>query len=70
MVIAVIPPDGNVNGKDLKHFIKKYWQAVCPIPKEHNPIWDNDGSKDESFNDNIDEDLFMLSFSASSNTIN
>jgi len=61
MVIAVIPPDGTVNGKDLKFFIKKYWQAVCPIPKEDNPIWDNDGSKDESFNASINEDLFMLS---------
>lgn len=61
MVINVIPPSGDVNGKDLKYFIKKYWQAVCPIPKEENPIWDNEGDKDESFNDSINEDLFMLS---------
>jgi hypothetical protein len=57
-----IPPQGIVNGKDRNYFIKKYWQAVCPISKENNPIWDNDGSKDESFNDSInEEDLFMLS---------
>lgn len=61
MVITLISPGGNVNGKDLKYFIKKYWQAVCPIPKEDNPIWDNDGTKDESFNASINEDLFMLS---------
>ena len=61
MVLNVLPSNGNVNGKDLKYFIKKYWQAVCPIPKKDNPIWDNDGSKDESFNAKIKEDLFMLS---------
>ena len=34
MVLNVLPPSGNVNGKNLKHFITKYWQAVCPIPKD------------------------------------
>lgn len=61
MVITVLPPGATVNGKKVKDFIKKYWQAVCPLPKADNPIWDNDGSKDESFNLSINEDLFMLS---------
>ena len=46
MTINVIQRNGNVNGKNLEHFIKKYWQALCPIPKNSNPAWDNNGGKD------------------------
>jgi hypothetical protein len=59
----LIPPQGNVDGKDLKYFIKKYWQDVCSIPKRDNPLWENNGSKDEFFNHSIGADLFMLSSS-------
>lgn len=65
MVLNVLQPGATVNGKNLKHFITKYWQAVCPIPKTNNPIWENNGNKDESFNNSIGEDLFMLSPSMS-----
>jgi hypothetical protein len=65
MTINVIQRNGNVNGKKLEHFIKKYWQALCPIPKNSNPAWDNNGSKDGPFNNNVGEDLYMLSFSRS-----
>jgi hypothetical protein len=65
MAIDLLPPAGNVGGKNLKYFIKKFWQEVCPIPKAENPIWDNNGTKDESFNNKIKEDLFMLSPSMS-----
>lgn len=63
MVINVIPRDKSVNQKKLEEFIKIFWQALCPIPKKDNPAWKNDGSKDKSFNDSIDADLYMLSFS-------
>ena len=63
MTINVIQRNGNVNGKNLEHFIKKYWQALCPIPKNSNPAWDNNGGKDGPFNNNVGENLFMLSFS-------
>src|SRR5512145_2055060 len=63
MVIDVIPKGGNVNGKDLKHFIKKYWQALCLLPKSNNPAWENNGGKDGPFNNSVGEDLYMLSFS-------
>jgi hypothetical protein len=63
MVIEVIPPGGTVDGKDRNHFIKKYWQALCPLPKESNPAWENSGGKDGPFNTNVGEALYMLSFS-------
>jgi hypothetical protein len=63
MVIEVIPPGGTVDGKDRNHFIKKYWQALCPLPKDSNPAWENTGGKDAPFNANVGEALFMLSFS-------
>lgn len=64
MVIEVIPPGGTVDGKDRKHFIKKYWQALCPVPRGSNPAWENPtGTKDVPFNANVGEALFMLSFS-------
>jgi hypothetical protein len=63
MTINVIPRDGTVNGKTLKEYIIEFWQAICSIPKEDNPAWQNDGSKDESFNNNVKADLYMLSFS-------
>ncbi len=63
MVIEVIPPGGTVDGKDRNHFIKKYWQALCPLPKDSNPAWENTGGKDGPFNANVGEALFMLSFS-------
>jgi len=63
MVIEVIPPGGTVDGKDRNHFIKKYWQALCPLTKDKNPAWENSGTKDGPFNTNIGESLFMLSFS-------
>ena len=63
MVIEVIPPGGTVNGKDRNHFIKKYWQALCPVPRGSNPAWENTGGKDVPFNANVGEALFMLSFS-------
>ncbi len=63
MVINVIPRNESVNKKKLEEFIKIFWQALCPIPKEDNPAWKNDGSKDKSFNDSINADLYMLSFS-------
>ncbi len=65
MVLKVLSPGATVDGKNLKQFITKYWQAVCPIPKAKNPIWENNGGKDESFNDSIGEALFMLSPSMS-----
>jgi hypothetical protein len=63
MGIDVIQPNDNVNGKDLKTFIKEYWQALCPLPKSSNPAWENTGSKDKSFNDSVSADLYLLSFS-------
>jgi hypothetical protein len=63
MVIEVIPPGGTVDGKDRNHFIKKYWQALCQLPKASNPAWENTGGKDGPFNANVGEALYMLSFS-------
>jgi hypothetical protein len=63
MVINVIQPGDRVNNKDRNHFIKKYWQALCPLPRSSNPAWENTGGKDGPFNANVGEDLYMLSFS-------
>jgi hypothetical protein len=63
MVIQVIPPGGTVAGKDRNHFIKKYWQALCPVPRGSNPAWENTGGKDGPFNANVGAELYMLSFS-------
>src|SRR5918993_3381886 len=63
MVITLLPPANMLNGKTLEDFVKTYWQDLCPIPKSNNPAWQNDGSKDRSFNNSINEDLYMLSFS-------
>jgi hypothetical protein len=63
MVINVIPRSERVNNKKLEEFIKIFWQALCPIPKEDNPAWKNNGTKDKSFNDSVQADLYMLSFS-------
>lgn len=65
MTINVIPRTGNVDGKDLVFFIKKYWQALCPRPKNSNPAWENNGSKDGPFNSSVGAALYMLSFSRS-----
>jgi hypothetical protein len=61
MVIDVISPGETVNGKTLKDFIKDYWQALCQRPKNQNPVWQNDGNKDWSFNTSVNADLYMLS---------
>jgi hypothetical protein len=63
MVIEVIPPSGKVDNKDRNYFIKKYWQALCPVPKGSNPAWENTGGKDGPFNANVGEALYMLNFS-------
>ena len=65
MTITVIPRNETVNGQTLQEYIIKFWQGLCPLPKDQNPAWDNNGSKDGPFNDNsiVDESLFMLCFS-------
>ena len=63
MTIKVIPPEGSVKDQTLQEFIVKFWKYLCPLPKDQSPAWNNDGSKDESFNERIGEDLFMLCFS-------
>jgi len=63
MAITLRPKNAMVNGKKLEDFIKIYWQTLCPIPKQDNPAWQNNGGKDDSFNNLINEDLYMLSFS-------
>ncbi len=65
MTINVIPRNGNVDGQDLVYFIKKYWQALSPRPKNSNPAWENNGSKDGPFNSSVGAALYMLSFSRS-----
>lgn len=61
MTINVIPKAQTLYKKTLEDYIKIYWQALCPIPKKDNPAWDNDGSKDGPFNNNVNTDLYMLS---------
>ena len=61
MVIDVIGKDETVNGKKLKDFIKEFWQDLCPLPKATSPAWQNNGSRDASFNSG--KDLFRLCFS-------
>ena len=68
MTINVIPRNGMVNNKTLDVFIKKFWQALCPVPKDDNPAWQNNGNKDGPFNSNINEDLYMLCFSRNPQT--
>lgn len=63
MTINVIPKNETRYKKSLEEFIKIYWQALCPIPKKDNPAWRNNGSKDESFNNSVNVDVYMLSFS-------
>ena len=63
MVINVIPRGNMVDGKKLEEFVRIYWEALCPVPRNDNPDWDNDGSKDGPFNNTVNESLYMLSFS-------
>src|SRR5687767_9559866 len=63
MVITLRQRGATLNGQKLEDFIKIYWQTLCPIPKKDNPAWQNNGSKDKSFNNLVKEDLYMLSFS-------
>ena len=46
MAIDVIPKNETTNKKTLEEFIKIYWQALCPIPKNNNPAWQNNETKD------------------------
>jgi hypothetical protein len=68
MTIDVIPRNGTVNNKTLDIFIKKFWQTLCPVPKNNNPAWQNNGNKDGPFNNNVNEDLYMLCFSRNPQT--
>jgi hypothetical protein len=61
MTINVIPKAETLSKKTLEEYIKIYWQALCPLPKKDNPAWENDGSKDGPFNNNVNTDLYMLS---------
>lgn len=64
MTINLRDPTDSINKTTLKEFIQIYWQGVCSLPKTNNPAWQNVGSKDGSFNNNINNyELFMLSFS-------
>ena len=60
MTIDVIEQNDTVNGKKLKDFIKEFWQDLCPLPKATSPAWENNGSRDASFNSG--KDLFMIMF--------
>jgi hypothetical protein len=61
MAINVIEKEGKVNNKELKFFIKEFWEDLCPLPKTSSPAWENTGTKDASFN--TGKDLFRLCFS-------
>jgi hypothetical protein len=66
MTINVIPKNGTVNGRELKYFIKEFWEDLCPLSKTSSPAWQNNGSKDASFNSG--KDLFRLCFSRNPQT--
>jgi hypothetical protein len=42
--------------------VQKFWKEICSRPKNTNPAWDNDGSKDSIFNGAINDNFFYLSF--------
>ena len=63
MVINVIPRGNMVDNKRLEEFVRIYWEALCSVPRNDNPAWDNNGSKDGPFNNTVNESLYMLSFS-------
>lgn len=64
MTINLRDPNDSIGKTTLKEFIQIYWQGVCSSPKTDNPAWQNNGSKDGNFNNNINNnDLYMLNFS-------
>jgi hypothetical protein len=64
MTITLRDPNDTIGKTTLKEFIQIYWQGVCSLPKNDNPAWQNDGSKDGNFNNNINNNgLYMLNFS-------
>jgi hypothetical protein len=54
-----------ITGTNMINYMQtiiKFWQEVCKRPKNDNPAWDNDGEKDMTFNDEVNDEFFYLCF--------
>jgi hypothetical protein len=65
MFISIVSTHGfmTVNAiRAPKQIVRKYWQEILRRPKDENPAWDNDGQKDMTFNNEVNDEFFYLSF--------
>ena len=62
MTIEVFQPNENPFGLSYEDHIKNFWVFTCRLPKEQNPVIDNNGQKDETANQNSNAQVFYLNF--------
>jgi hypothetical protein len=62
MVINIQPKTSSPSGQSYKHWIKTFWQQLCPIPRSQSPAINNDGSKDTNLNAPNKYNLYFLTF--------
>jgi hypothetical protein len=63
MSIEIFKPTENPFSQSYEDHIKNYWKFICRLPKDKNPVIDNNGQKDEIVNQNSNAPVFYLNFS-------
>ena len=63
MPLEIFEPTESPFGHSYEDHIKNYWKYICRLPKDENPVIDNNGQKDEISNQNSTDPVFYLNFS-------